>query len=769
MLNISKDRLISLLFGIILGLIIGMVVMSVGGIFAYKLYKHIRQGTLYEPKVTISKKVSPKNMPGSRDFYLSFEKDADLAMLAPTDKVATRRVKEHATHSNYSLMVNIEPQGGYPGIGWEAFGKDAQNWSGAKDFHFDVFNNNESSVTLVVKFKSGKDYPKKAYSYDATLEPLKLNHVSIPMQNIAESCDIAAMSYVKLFVTSPGEPVVLYFDNVGMRDAGAGDKAGAPEKDTGAVKDVDTSSPAMRENIEIFAVSSMDKIFRSGKTLEDTAFTDAVTLSAAKNEYESFQVVVNNGKTVLRSVSIELSDLIDEKTGARITKDKNMVCRVVGYVETQKPYYAVKFVGLWPDPLLPLQKIDIEPGETQPFWVIIYTPQDVPAGIYKGSLKVMCDNKILKEMPVSLHIFDFTLPVSSHLKTAFDFYPHITSKRYPQEEKETPEMYKARMDEINERYIIDMLRHRMDPILNIDPLSEADLGKAELYRRYGLNNFSIGKRGGTFNNNWPKTDEEIEKLLPLYRSYGENLKINKMLGYTYIYTWDEGNLDNPLVPKITSMIHRAYPGLKNMVCYHGFWDPQKDPEWGKDINIWCVGIGDYSESKARALQSIGIEMWIYASGPSSQEVPNLAIDFSSKAYRIIPWLCWKYDIKGFLYWCVNWWPFVDPFKSASNTKWNQNGNGLLFYPGKRSPISSIRLEVFRDGMEDYEYLVMLRDKLKALEGKGDKKALSLLIVDKPLASSMKNYTRDSSVILKQREEIAEAIEGLNATAGKNGE
>jgi hypothetical protein len=245
------------------------------------------------------------------------------------------------------------------------------------------------------------------------------------------------------------------------------------------------------------------------------------------------------------------------------------------------------------------------------------------------------------------------------------------------------------------------------------------------------------------------------------------------MDYHYIYTWDEGEVGNPQVKKITSMIHRAHPELKNMVCYHGFWEPDKDPEWGRDIDIWCVGIGDFIESKSERLKKEGMEMWMYVSGPGSSGFPNLAIDFDSIDYRIIPWLCWKYDIKGFLYWCVNWWPYVDPFESASNTKWKQNGNGLLFYPGKDGPIASLRLEIFRDGMEDYEYLYLLKEKIKEA---GDNIKLSkapkrdiidavieaegLLDIDGDIAKSMNYYTKDPRDISRHRRRIAEAIEKL---------
>ena len=170
----------------------------------------------------------------------------------------------------------------------------------------------------------------------------------------------------------------------------------------------------------------------------------------------------------------------------------------------------------------------------------------------------------------------------------------------------------------------------------------------------------------------------------------------------------------------------------------------------------------------RALQKIGKEIWMYISGPSGLGGPNFAIDFDSLDYRIVPWISWKYDIRGVLYWCVNWWPFVNPFKSAANTKWEQNGNGLLFYPGQDGPIASLRLEVIRDGLEDYEYLILLREKIDLLREKGlvnrfenlYKKANELLDAS-TLVTSMFDYIRDNETLLKRRDNIGQIIEEID--------
>jgi len=521
----------------------------------------------------------------------------------------------------------------------------------------------------------------------------------------------------------------------------------------------------LRDGVRVFAASSLDRIFQDGKTLVKPTFTTKVELSLARNEYESFQVVLDSEARSVPGVELVIPDLVHENGTDRLSAD-DISWRVVGYVRTEKPYYPVKYVGKWPDPLLPGRPVDVEQGKIQPFWITVYAPPKTKAGLYRGRVTLQGLGLPPRVIPLTVRVYDFTLPVDGSLKTAFDFYPHITRTRYPQTDKEPDEGYQARIAELNDKYYIAMLKYRMNPLLNIDPTNQSELARVDRYRILGLNNFSVGRKGGTFNNNWPKTDEGIEDLLPLYRTYGEILNMNHFLPFTYIYTWDEGKIGNPRVPKICSMIHRAYEGLKNMVCYHGFWDPERRPDWGKDIDIWCFQIDDFDAPAIRKLRDHGVEVWVYPSGPSGYKNPNLAMDFDSLDYRILPWLCWKFDIEGILYWCVNWWVNVDPFKNARNTRWDQNANGLLFYPGEDGPLASLRLEIFRDGMEDYEYIQQLMMRLRSIRHQKDdpkyadyfEESKQLLMVDESIARSMNDYTRVEGPLMQRRHELAVKIE-----------
>ena len=156
-------------------------------------------------------------------------------------------------------------------------------------------------------------------------------------------------------------------------------------------------------------------------------------------------------------MQLEISDLTHEATGATINKGY-IEWRVVGYVPTKKPYYPVKFVGPWPDPLLAIQKTDIKPGVTQPLWVTVYIPQAAVAGNYRGTIKMMADGMEARQISLTVSVYDFILPQENHLKTAFDFYGHITKSRYPQGEAENEKAYLARLGDLNDKFITAMLK-----------------------------------------------------------------------------------------------------------------------------------------------------------------------------------------------------------------------------------------------------------------------------------------------------------------------
>jgi hypothetical protein len=166
----------------------------------------------------------------------------------------------------------------------------------------------------------------------------------------------------------------------------------------------------------------------------------------------------------------------------------------------------------------------------------------------------------------------------------------------------------------------------------------------------------------------------------------------------------------------------------------------------------------------------GDDVWWYTAGGVAP-FPTLHVEDDPTAFRIIPWMQQLYRITGFFHWeAANWHgslddPFIDLFG---------NGEGVLVYPGTSGPVSSIRLEMLREGLEDMEYLMLLRSEIenvrKKLATDGYEEAAAKrvdeicrrLIQDAALRASesrdmllLPHFSREPGLIERVRGEIAE--------------
>ncbi|GAA3611506.1 DUF6067 family protein [Flavivirga amylovorans] len=89
--------------------------------------------------------------------------------------------------------------------------------------------------------------------------------------------------------------------------------------------------------------------------------------------------------------------------------------------------------------------------------------------------------------------------------------------------------------------------------------------------------------------------------------------------------------------------------------------------------------------------------------------PNTLTYSPAVEARLIPWLALKYNTDGYMRWAYNNWT-ADPFKNPVFL--HSQGDDYYVYPGKDGPISSIRWELLKEGIEDYELY-------KIMEKKGD--------------------------------------------------
>jgi hypothetical protein len=138
---------------------------------------------------------------------------------------------------------------------------------------------------------------------------------------------------------------------------------------------------------------------------------------------------------------------------------------------------------------------------------------------------------------------------------------------------------------------------------------------------------------------------------------------------------------------------------------------------------------------------------------------------------MIPWITWRYRMNGILYWALNYWPqtpdpWIDPVTFLSGFLCSDgyvlNGEGSLIYPGHRAkryagqrnvdgPVSSLRFELLREGIEDYEYLWLL----KSL---GDETFANQAV--ESLVADVSAFSRNVEELFSWRQKMAERIESL---------
>jgi hypothetical protein len=324
---------------------------------------------------------------------------------------------------------------------------------------------------------------------------------------------------------------------------------------------------------------------------------------------------------------------------------------------------------------------------------------------------------------------------------------------------------------------------------------------------YHFNSFQVhfpGLGGGTFHEidapNLLGFQEEDPEYPLLMSSYGRQLEAHLRergwLNRAFVYWFDEPSPDQyPFVMNGFAKLKRHAPGITRMLT------EQVEPGLVGGPNLWCPISNEYQHEAAEQRRAQGEKFWWYVCTGPKAPYAGLFIDHPAPEMRIWVWQTWQRGINGLLVWQINYWtssaaypekdrpqnPYDDPMSWTSGYStpagkrlpWG-NGDGRFIYPplmaatGKPSapelegPVDSIRWEHLRDGIEDYEYLAMLRARLERAKSKlpADRAAAlaTLLEVPDSITRSMTEFTSDGAPIEARRRELARAIESLKEQA-----
>jgi hypothetical protein len=334
--------------------------------------------------------------------------------------------------------------------------------------------------------------------------------------------------------------------------------------------------------------------------------------------------------------------------------------------------------------------------------------------------------------------------------------------------------------------------------------SDWDKAMARGIDYYHFNSFRLGipgLGGGTFHSRREPEllgfGEDTPQYKILFNSYctqiQEHLRQKGWLDEAYVYWFDEpAPRDYEFVMNGFRKLKEAAPDINRMLT------EQVEPALIGGPNIWCPVSSQYRHEPAEERRKHGEKFWWYVCTGPKAPYCTLFIDHPGTELRVWLWQTWQRKIDGILVWQTNYWtstaaypdsehpqnPYEDPMgwrsgystPSGEKRPWG-NGDGRFIYPPEAAadahpsapvldgPVDSIRWEMLRDGIEDYEYLGILKKLIESNKDKLDAGRLqtynALLEVPQDITANMTTFTKNPAPIEARRDRIARAISELS--------
>jgi len=534
---------------------------------------------------------------------------------------------------------------------------------------------------------------------------------------------------------------------------------------------------ATRNDVVVGFATSMEKLLPRAD-LPPLQIKTRIELALARGEKESFQVVVVPCRADLKQAEVRVTDLRGED-GAVLSAGQVKVSPV-GYVETKAvPPYGASHVGWWPDPILEfLTAADVARGDAQAFWVRVDAPRDQAAGRYQGQLQVRSQDGPLCVLEMTVRVYGFAVPAASPLPLAVTFAPHdhpTTATAAEQAAWRNEPDYPINAWKKHKLQWVDFLA---DYYLTYDSLytrAGPDFGAVERLHQQGrLGCFNLGYYGPC-----GAGPEEIQRwtqgtLERLRRQY-EQAKSLGVLEHAYIYGCDENPKETfPDVQRAAALLKAEFPDVVVMTTTY-------DHSYGRDTEIkavdaWCPLTPRFDPDKAAGARAAGRDVWWYICCGPHHPPANMFVEYPAIEGRLLMGpMTAKYRPDGFLYYQISIWNSRRPIAFGPLTDWeprswtSYHGDGSWTCAGPDgTPLPTIRLENFRDGLEDYAYFCILEYLVQRLETQGAEpsapqqawltEARAALQVPETLVNSVSEYSRDPAALYAYRNRLAELID-----------
>jgi len=479
----------------------------------------------------------------------------------------------------------------------------------------------------------------------------------------------------------------------------------------------------------------------------------AIDLAAAGNEYEGVQIGLRS--MFRREVWAEWLP------GSHPLLVENSKLHQVKFVRVTKPSQGPGLkakAGYYPDPLIPRafgEKMMMgnanqglyTPGSPRSasLYVLFHVPYGTPAGAYAGGLRVVNGSEVV-DLPVTLRVRTFgwtrlSVPTAFVLNVgALGNSIAGSGVKFTKQNRQTIVQGAFRM--LQEHGITPLLVDAL-PKVKADGSVDAAAYLTAVEPYLGATGLNLPITQVPWCSwfpyqPWRRTPYDprmVNYLASMSRFYRDNGWQDRFYGF-YM---DEpnGTAEERFVEAMAKTLHRGSAKAGFRAPFLVTDDPRPKRVhatlpankflWD-DVDIWCVRYFYFfgRVPVLRKLQKQGRQVWwyTYANNRVSQ-MPNFILEKSLADQRVWGWLMYRWNVQGMLYWALNRWggakdgrnwrdPYANPLSYVTRSGQRCNGEASIIYPGYypryglndplAPPVSSLRLEALRDGLEDLEYL-----------------------------------------------------------------
>lgn len=481
-----------------------------------------------------------------------------------------------------------------------------------------------------------------------------------------------------------------------------------------------------------------------------------VEVSAAGNEGADFQVALRAERD-LGPLSVELTEprLVGQSEPALGFQTR---VRLEGYIRTERPSGYLIRAGLCPDPLLEEGAVTLKAGETRALWVNVQVPEGAAAGVYEGQVWVLDGDQAVIVAPYRVRVRGYSLPHTPALRTAFQLsveqgWSHMMD-HYPN----------AGYDMVKTLWT-SMARHRIAP-MHLGPSGPPqgdDPAALEAFEKYvdlaeelGFNSYGPFMWGPQV-----ETEEQrqwVRRMVDWYQSKG---LLDRL--YVYMCQYDEAQPDRYQALKdYATALKAADPRVQRFITV------APHPDLYGAIDWWCPGTPAYNLEVARQRRAQGEKVWWYT---CVTWTPGLLMDAPGAEHRALLWLTFTQEADGLLFWCIDYWPQNPWDTPVMGSGTAGNGDGYLIYPRREGDpadrfYETVRLEVLRESLEDYDALAILQARLKAAHAAGSAAPEAVaagqaaLAAAGQIAANATTYSLDAADYAYVRGLVDDAIEAL---------